>query len=256
MHRQPSVDTRRTLREEANHGCVLCGAPLLEYHHIEHDSDKARDDPDRMVAVCPTCRQNAEQDSDALSKEELDHAKTNPHNSSSREYPFVFDSRTPDIVFGGNRAQLHNRDWMAVLRLDDERVLEVSFIDNLLMVSAVFRDAAGNLVAEIVNNDWLAYTTDEWELEYTSHGVKMWQEQRDIGIDVSYATEADELNVGGNFHKHGKLIRATPGSIQFGEQDATISGARTDDEALMIGADYDTTENTFLPYRGGQEREL
>ena len=73
MGRIPPADVKRELRQEVNFGCAICGAPLLEYHHIIPYSEAEHHDPDHMVAVCPNHHRLS--DDGAISRSELYTAK-------------------------------------------------------------------------------------------------------------------------------------------------------------------------------------
>lgn len=45
---------RRQLRREAYFGCAECGSPILEYHHIVPFAEEKHNNPEHMIALCPT----------------------------------------------------------------------------------------------------------------------------------------------------------------------------------------------------------
>ena len=50
---------KRMLRQEAYFGCVKCGCPIIEYHHIEPWSVVKKHEVDNLVVLCPNCHREA-----------------------------------------------------------------------------------------------------------------------------------------------------------------------------------------------------
>ena len=50
---------KRKVRQEAYFGCVKCGCPIIEYHHIEPWSKVKKHEAKNLVALCPNCHREA-----------------------------------------------------------------------------------------------------------------------------------------------------------------------------------------------------
>ena len=50
---------KRKVRQEAYFGCVKCGCPIIEYHHIEPWSKVKKHEAKSLVALCPNCHREA-----------------------------------------------------------------------------------------------------------------------------------------------------------------------------------------------------
>ena len=92
------AEIKRQLRQEANFGCVVCGAPIIQYHHIIPYSEREHHDPEHMTVLCPNHHSHAGPDSEALTPDMLYEYKSEPHNSDIVDYEFYFESETPIVT--------------------------------------------------------------------------------------------------------------------------------------------------------------
>jgi hypothetical protein len=78
------VEVRRQLRREAGFGCVICGDPLITYHHFDPPFDECgTHDPKGMVSLCGRHHARADRkgrDGGLYSTAEMRSFKNNPHN--------------------------------------------------------------------------------------------------------------------------------------------------------------------------------
>jgi hypothetical protein len=215
MARRPPADVRRQLRQEANFGCVVCGCPVIQYHHIEFWKDEEHHDPDRMVALCPNHHSHAGPNAEALTPDQLYEYKENPHNESSVEYDFLYESEMPYISFAGSHCGLRTSDEMTVLKVFGEELIQISYVDGMLEFSVKLFDDDGSLMAELDHNEWVVYTEETWDLEYRADFFKIWHEPRDIGLEVRYDSDSDEIFLRGNFYVDEASVQCTEEKIRI-----------------------------------------
>ena len=91
---------KRQLRQEAGFGCVRCGLPIIEYHHIIERAVESHNRPGDMMAVCPLF--HSEITSGAVTEAEQRRWKANPVNieAGSVDGALVSTARNPVIVAG------------------------------------------------------------------------------------------------------------------------------------------------------------
>ena len=56
LSRKPPLDIKRIIRQNSGFGCVICGAGIYDYEHVDPEFKDAREhDPDRMTLLCLQC---------------------------------------------------------------------------------------------------------------------------------------------------------------------------------------------------------
>jgi hypothetical protein len=216
MSRRPPAAVRRELRQEVNFGCAICGAPILQYHHIVPYSEEEHHDPDRMVALCPNHHQQAGPQGAAISRDRLYEHKESPANRTITDYEFYFDSGTPQITFGGMNCILEDAEEMVLLEVDYLPLVSMSYIDGILSFDCCLYNPSNELIAGVNENEWWADPRSVWDLQYQPNRFKVWHGPRDIGLEVTYDHDSDQISIRGNLYYNGEEIRATPSKINIG----------------------------------------
>ncbi|MUV57471.1 HNH endonuclease [Halogeometricum sp. CBA1124] len=211
--RRPPADVRRELRQEANFGCVICGVPIIQYHHIVPFAEEKHHDPDRMVALCPNHHDHAGPNAEALTPDQLYEYKENPHNSQKVEYEFFFESGNPYLKLAGNYFQVTEDRRMTILEVEGESLFDIGFRNGILTYDLTLYDEDDNLMAEIKENEWIAYTDEVWDMEYRKNKFSIWHEPRDIGLKLEYSSDDDLVALQGSFYHSGVRIEAKPSGI-------------------------------------------
>lgn len=251
---QPPAAVRRQLRKEANFGCVICGAPVIEYHHIVPYSEEEHYDPDRMVVLCRNHHAEAGPHSEAITRDQLYDHKENPYNQDIVEYDFYFKSNTPAIQFGGNYFRLRSETRMVVLQIADQPLIEISLEDGILQFSALLFDKSESLIAELNQNQWWAETDDVWDLEYSNNQFKIWHQKREIGLEISYDSDNDRISMRGSFYTEDGHVQAYPSKTDFRDINARIIGHTVVDCKVAVW--YTNINNTWEIIVGTDPREL
>lgn len=215
MQRRPPADVRRQLRREANFGCVVCGTPIIQYHHIVPFSEKQHHNPDEMVVLCPNHHEHAGPDAEALTPDDLYEYKENPHISDIVDYDLYYESSTPVLNIANSRCQLQDLEEMTVLEIQGEPIIEMAYRDGVLQFSVKLYNEENDLIAELDENEWWANTNDVWDLEYRANHFKIWHGRRDIGLKIEYDSSTDQMDVYGGFYYGGIRVTATPSKIEL-----------------------------------------
>lgn len=215
MNRRPPADVRRQLRKEANFGCVVCGTPIIQYHHIIPFSEKEHHNPDEMVVLCPNHHDHAGPDAEALTPDDLYEYKDNPHVSDIVDYDLYYESSTPILNIAETRCQLKNRSEMTILQIHDEPLIEMGYEEGVLQFSVKLYNEENDLIAELDENEWWADTNDVWDLQYRANHFKIWHDRRDIGLEIEYDSDTDQIDFYGGFYHGGTRVNVTPSKIEL-----------------------------------------
>jgi len=232
MGRIPPVKVKRELRQEVNFGCAVCGAPLLEFHHIIPYSEVEHHDPDHMVALCPTHHRLS--DDSALSRSELYDYKEDPNNSDIVDYDFYFDPDAPIIPLGSAVVEIGDFGRYTLVEINDEPIISVNYEDGRIEFDVNFYNEDNDLIAVITDNEWWADTQEFWDIKYQSNRLKLWNEKYEIGFLSEFDPEKRSISLRGRFLYDADELIIHPSSIKYPEINSSIHGG-----VFVLGGDED-----------------
>jgi hypothetical protein len=209
-HDVPS-EVRAQVREEANHACAQCGAPVVEYYTIRGGAGAATaaDDErtDGLIALCPACRVDAA--AGRVDAGELRASKTDPAVASPEEHPFHFGESVPRLVLGNVAITLPGEtvEPTPVIRLDARQLLGVSVADGRLGLDVDFFDDA-RPIASLADGEWSADEPDAWTVSYAADDrtLKLRNADENVGIGVRAFCDPAVVLVTGTLSYHGKAV--------------------------------------------------
>lgn len=220
---------KRALRQEAQFGCVICGCPIIEYHHIEPYSVVGEHEPSNLVVLCPTDHHRA--DCNELSTSRILEAKKNPFNAktacSKQDISFGrFDDLV--LIIGGNR--YINND--TILEIDDVPIIYVKADSNgYTLFCASFYDTNNNLLAEIRDNEWIAYLDNNlWDIQYKPGHLKIYNQVRHLLLELESKQNIIEMRATINYNGH--TLYLLPNESIFGGM--SISGSTFEGQRCAI----------------------
>lgn len=232
MGRIPPAKVKRELRQEVNFGCAICGAPLIEYHHIIPYSEIEHNDPDHMIALCPTHHQLS--DDGAISKSELYDRKEDPELSDVVEYQFYFDPDSPVIPLGSNLVEIAEFGRYTILQIENEPIISVNYVDGRIEFDVNFYNDSDDLIAVITDNEWWADTSEFWDMKYKSRQLTLWNKKYEIGFKSEYHPESSRISLRGRFLYDSEEFIIHPSSIKFPGGGGGMEGV-----GMVIGGDDD-----------------
>ena len=197
------ADLKRQIRRKSFYGCVLCGNPIIEYHHIKDWCIVKEHTADNLVALCPTCHYRAT--IGELTPERVTRLKMNPYNSKLKTVSknfFMNHHEASTIKLGsvkikasGTILRVHN-DSIISLRLDDE--------GNTLL-SLKIHDENHNLIAQVIDNEWIANITDQiWDITFNKGVLDIRCSSHKVWLKV--ITTSDTLELEGKTYFDNGLI--------------------------------------------------
>jgi len=228
MARIPPAEVKRELRQEVNFGCAVCGAPLLEYHHIIPYSEIEHHDPDHMIALCPNHHRLS--DDGAISRSELYEYKNNPELTDVVEYEFYFDPDSPVIPLGTNLIEIAEFGRYKILQIEDEPIISINYIDGRIEFDVNFYNDSNDLIAVITDNEWWADSHEFWDMKYKSRRLTLWNSKYEIGFKCEYQPEDRRIAIRGRFLYEGEEFIIHPSSIKFPNGSGTVK-----DMGIILG---------------------
>jgi hypothetical protein len=212
---RPSVppSVKRELRQQAGFGCCICGLPIYQYHHIIPWAADQHFRPDDMMLLCPLHHDMATKG--AMSEVKQREAKENPHNiwDGVTLGELTVDQQFLAIRVGG----VILVDDGPLILIDGEPLLSTKIDCGRMMLSITLYDRAGNLLVEIVDNEWITGDPLPWDIESGHQRLKLRAKAFDVRLDVDARASPVDLRArlwhhgvsvhlkGSGIHTHGSL---------------------------------------------------
>jgi len=178
--RTPPASVRRQLRREAGFGCVVCGHPFIEYHHIIPWALEKHMRPKDMVAVCP----NHHTAFSFMPEKAQREAKRNPHNikTNSVQGQMVVKDKKIDILVGSNRFT----DNSPRIVIDNEFLLTCKVHKHQVLFTITIKDEEGNLVFRMKDNEIFFRPDNVWDFQGSHNHVTIRSAPRNITLEIDF----------------------------------------------------------------------
>jgi hypothetical protein len=163
---------KRIVRQECGFGCVVCGASICQYAHLDPAYEDAREHAAAAIALLSAdCHQKL--DTKFWSMEKILTARRAPRckQDGFSWGEFDFGARHPTIEFAGNTM----RGIRIPILKRGQPLLEVKAPEGEggpFRLSAVFADSAGRQVLQIVDNEWRA-EAGNWDVEFSGGRISI-----------------------------------------------------------------------------------
>ena len=184
---------QRQIRQRCRFGCVLCGAPLYEYHHMNPYQEAQGHNADEITLLCD--KHHKEATKGLLTADRISQANANPFNIQkkvSSPYGLHFQGNEFHCVIGGNRFSggLRNRDGtvaMVAVSVDDIDLLwyTIDTCGHVFLHANIFDE--NNLPLLRIIGNWLAYRTEAWDIEFKGKLLTVREAARKILFEIEFS---------------------------------------------------------------------
>lgn len=213
---------KRQIRTESGFGCVFCGMPIIEYHHIIPHAIVKKHEAENLVALCGNHHNSFH--NNIIPVEEVYFRKENPFNLSNAEVRSQFwlgSYETLKFEFGSCTFI----DVPKIFTVNEFPLIEIKK-DNLgrPLLNIKFYDEKNVLIAEIIDNEWIVNrkTDKVWDLQWSQGELKINSASRKIHLIFKVNSIKNTVELRANLYYKGVLIKISPDSIEatIGKQDA------------------------------------
>lgn len=183
LNRQISAPVKREVRQRCGFGCVNCGNAIYQYEHVDPPfSDAKKHDPKCIVLLCGGCHDRVTRG--ILSKETIKQKSNNPKclEQGFSFGPFDLGIIEPEIIFG----TLITKGVKTLIRVLGDNILSVKPPEQEglpFLINAKLADKEGNVVLEIVDNEWIT-TTRNWDVEVVGTNITIRKGHKDIVLSL------------------------------------------------------------------------
>jgi len=149
---------KREIRRRCGLGCVVCGFPVITYHHFFPTFEKAAThDPDGITLLCYTCHQKTFGNNPPFDADFINKKNSNPKCKTTGEIKSKFYIGFEPVNF--NLGPIILTKTLNILKYHNEVLIGFSKNDDHsapFVLNAKLFDRTGKKFLEITNNEWVA----------------------------------------------------------------------------------------------------
>jgi hypothetical protein len=204
---------KREVRQRCGFGCVVCGAPVYEYHHMIEWSISHHHDPNEITLLCPNDHAEATGPNASLPSSVVREFDANPATlrvgmTSSRRLHYRGDV---SVVVGGMTARRSGSSFTA-LSIGGEKVIWVDLEDGAPLLGAHIWDKNGATLLRIKRGEW-SHSVTPWDVTFVSNVLTMREAKGRFLIQVRFATPDTFAVDRGVFYGGQRDTVVTPGVL-------------------------------------------
>ena len=201
--------TQREVRQRCGFGCVVCGFPLYQYHHMEEWSVTKTHEIDGITLLCD--QHHRELHARLLPAGKILDDNINPFNlrlGVSKPYDFHFSGAEAAIEIGSNSFTLTCGEGEAGLYpiiIDYHPLIWFLIQDGHLLLNLQIFDKFNNKIMVITDNQ-LVYSTIPWDIELVKNRLTIREEKRKILLEIDFCPPSNIIVRRGRFLLNGVEI--------------------------------------------------
>ncbi|MBU3153511.1 HNH endonuclease signature motif containing protein [Clostridium estertheticum] len=206
---------KRELRQEAYFGCVICGCPIIEYHHINQYHLVKCHEKTNIVILCPEHHHRA--NCGEIYKEMVLEYKKNPYNKNN-DYvgkEFIL-KKYNDLKFLIGSMEYYKTP--IILRIDKEVLIWVKEdINGIALFNAKFYNKDNKMLAVIRDNEWRAFRSAKlWDVVYSPGHLVIRDKKGSIFMELN--TLGEKILLRANMMYNNYEVKMMPQSTAFGRR--------------------------------------
>lgn len=189
---------KREVRKRCYFGCIHCGNPLIEYHHIKPWSEVCMHEAKNITLLCSQCHRKVTQG--LYAREQVIEWNENPYNKNEVYSPAEMlgyklfkpeDIEKIQVEISNAKfnvkmidTQLQNYIMIPIM-IDGEPIVAFTVINGRLSLYLKLFDENNKVAVEIVNNEVIT-RLDFWDITFTGKTLKINRKSRDIFIEIDF----------------------------------------------------------------------
>lgn len=182
---------QREIRQRCGFGCVICGCPLYEYHHMAHYRESKRHVASEITLLCD--KHHKECTNLLLTDKQIVDANENPFNLQhgvSSPYDLHFEGDEFTCVIGKNRftSSLRTKNQAVIIPISIDEIDLIYFIiesnGNIYLYVNIFDENNLSILTIIENR--LAYRTNAWDIKFKGSTLTVREGDRKIFFEIKF----------------------------------------------------------------------
>lgn len=179
------------VRRRCGFGCVICGLPLYEYHHVIPYAVSRNHDPDNITLLCD--RHHKEATNGLLPSTKIAEANLRPLNKRSNiSTPFGLHFGSPiEVIIGGNSLATltarHEPYAVTAIRIDDVDIigLQASKSSELFLNIQIF-SMDGFPILYVHENEIIYSVEKAWDVEFKGKTLTIREAKRKVLLKLRF----------------------------------------------------------------------
>ncbi len=168
MPKRPPIpaDVKRSVRKRCGYGCIICGKPIYEYHHIEGFVEKIGHVESEITILCDTCHRKTT--NGIFSRDAIVAADTNPFNRrrSTPDVVWMHYGGNCQVVLGNNVVEFAEMPSAAALVMDGNPICFMEKEDDYWLLSLKIYDEHDRPLLAVSSNELIYRTSDVEDVCY------------------------------------------------------------------------------------------
>jgi hypothetical protein len=180
---------QREIRQRCGFGCVICGLPLWEYHHINGWASVQEHKADEITLLCD--KHHREATAGLITTEQVIAANESPHNlrtGQSSPLALHFEGDSCEIHIGGNyftTSYVGQPTESIPLMVDGIPLVGFLLEDGQLLLNLIVFDQFNDVVLRIANNQ-LFYSISPWDIQVEGKTLVIREKARQFLIRITF----------------------------------------------------------------------
>ena len=234
---QISKPMEREIRRRCGFGCVMCGNPLYEYHHMKDWSMTHEHVTDDITLLCNM--HHTEATNNLVTKEMVEQANRMPHNLKkgvSTPYYLHFSGNDGTIIVGSLsfKTNLIANHFFSAVLVDMISLIGFQMENGFLLIQLALIDEHNVPVLTIRNNE-LVYKMDNWDVQFVKNSLIVRRGLGDIMLDIVFRVP-DTINIRrGELHANGIRINIYPDKFRIRTRTSDTSFRNSGITAPFVG---------------------
>lgn len=209
---------KREIRKRCNFGCVICGFPLYEYHHINDWSVVKRHIVDDITLLCRRC--HGEATNKLLPAELIVAANMMPHNRKhgvSSPYRLHYSGdvckyRLGTLSISCKYSSIGSH--FVCLQIADEPQCYFEFENGQPLLSAILRSYDGSEIV-VINRNELLYNTLCWDVSFVGSTLIIREGHGQILLEIQFLPPHEIVIRRGRFFFNNGFIYVEPSKVSI-----------------------------------------
>jgi len=183
LSRDIPAEVKRLVRQRSGFGCVVCGLAIYQYEHVDPPfADATKHLPDAITLLCAGCHDRVTRGLLSKSAVKVSMMKPKAFEKGFSFGPFDLGSGHPTVIAGGLTA-IRTR---SIIRVYRDPVLSLAPPEegtSPFLLGALLRDDQGQVIMEIVDNEWRTPTTN-WDTQILGQTIAIRRSRGDISLSL------------------------------------------------------------------------
>lgn len=191
----------RAVRQKCFFGCVLCGAPVYDYDHIEEYAKVREHEASNLTLLCPN--HHRDKTSGRLSTEIIKRGDAQPFNAArATTTPYgLVGGENVDLTIGTNEFG-PTRSGVAI-QVNGGTYLRHDFEGNWMVLSGIITDAAGEILFRL-RSGAIEAATKVWDFTYIGTRLTMRSAASSVVLDATITNNSLTVHRGAFFDKRDR----------------------------------------------------